>query len=132
MARRTYQNFDILSAANATGPGNSILVEDYDTVMLSFATDGGEDAALTVKVQGSIQSSAPNFAETQSATNHWDYVEVVDVEDGSLIDGDTGIAVATADDYRLLKINTNGLKWMTVNVTARSEGEVTVKAKCFS
>lgn len=131
MSHRNYQNFDILSAAGATGAGATIRVDDYRNIMLSFATDGGSDAALTVKVQGSIQTDAPNFGAAQSATNHWDYIEIIDVEDGSLIDGDTGVSVATADDYRLFEVNTNGLKWLTVNVTARTQGEVTVKARCF-
>ena len=100
--------------------------------MLSFATDGGSDAALTVKFQGSIQTDEPDFSAAQSVRNHWDYIEVIDVEDGSAIDGDAGISVSGADDYRLFEINTNGLKWINAIVSNRTEGEVTVLCKAFN
>jgi len=132
MSHRAYQNFDILTAKGADGIGTTALVEDYKNIMLSFATDGGSDAALTVKFQGSIQTSEPTFSAAQTATNHWDYIEVIDVEDGTFIDGDTGIAVAGADEYRLFEVNTNGLKWINAVVSSRTQGEVTVKCKAFN
>jgi len=131
MGHRAYQNFDILTAKGATGVGTTILVEDYRNIMLSFATDGGTDANLTVKFQGSIATDAPTFSAAQSVSNHWDYIEVIDIEDGEPIDGDTGLAVSSTDDYRLFEVNTNGLKWINAVVTARTAGEVTVKAKVF-
>jgi hypothetical protein len=131
MANRDTKEYTILSAKGATGIGNSISVEDFKNAVFSFATDGGGDAALTVKFQGSIQETCPDFSAAQSVTNHWDYIETVDLEDGAAIDGDTGVAVATADDYRLLEANVNGLKWLNAVVTARSQGEVTVKVRLF-
>lgn len=131
MSTRNSIEYTILSAAGATGAGKAILVEDFKNCVFSFATDGGGDAALTVKFQGSIQDTCPAFGSAQSVTNHWDYVEVVDLEDGTAIDGDTGVAVASADDYRLLEANINGLKWINAVVTARSAGEVTIKMRTF-
>lgn len=132
MSKRTYQNYVILDAKAATGAGTAINMQDYRHAVISFATDGGGDAALTVKVQGSIETTEPTWASAQSVTNHWDYIDVIDLQDGASIDGDTGVAVATADDYRLLQVNCDGLKWLNVIVTARTEGEVTVKAKIFA
>lgn len=131
---RSPQSITLLDAKGATGVDltNGIRVEDYRNAVLSFATDGGADAALTVKFQGSIQETAPDFSAAQSVTNHWDYIQVIDLEDAATIDGDTGISVATADDYRLLELNFNGLKWINAVVTARTQGEVTVIAKLFS
>ena len=131
MGHRAYQNFDVLSAAVATGAGATFRVEDYRNIMLSLATDGGGTADLTVMVQGSIASEEPDFDASQAVDNQWDYIAVVDAESGSAIEGDLGISVSSADDYRLLEVNTNGLKWLTVNVTAYSAGEVTVKSKAF-
>jgi len=122
----TLQTYTVLSAAATTGAGKPIYVGDKRHAVFTFATDGGADAALTVKFQGSTQDDPPTFGSAQSVTNMWDYVQVKDLEDGSTIDGDTGIAVATADDYRQVEVNTNHLKWVTANVTARTEGEVTV------
>lgn len=127
--------YTILNAKGATGAGVAILCEDFRHCVFSIATDGGSDAALTVKFQGAISSvsnASPAFGSAQSVTNMWDYVEVMDLEDGAAIDGDTGVAVASADDYRLLEANINGLKYLNAVVTARTEGEVTIKVKMFN
>lgn len=129
--------YTLLDAKAAAGAGNAILCEDFRHAILTFATDGGGDAALTVKFQGAISDgatdgSAPDFASAASVTNMWDYVEVVDYESGAAIDGDTGVAVSSADDYRILEFNINGLKYLCARVTARTEGEVTVKCKLFN
>jgi len=129
---RNSVEYTVLDAKWATGVWANILAEDFWNVVFSFATDGWADAALTVKFQWSIQETAPDFSAAQSVTNQWDYIEVIDLEDGSAIDWDTWIAVATADDYRLLEANINALKWVNARVTARTAWEVTVKAKLFN
>ena len=110
----------------------TMLAEDFRNAIFSYATDGGWDAASTVKFQWSIQDVAPDFSAAQSVTNMWDYIEVIDLEDGAAIDGDTWIAVATADDYRLFEANINALKWISATITARTAWEITLKAKLFS
>jgi len=134
---RQYKEYTILSAKGATGIGIPVLAEDFKHCIFSFATDGGADAALTVKFQGAISDGAttdqpPTFSSAASVTNHWDYIELIDLENGSAIDGDTGVAVATADDYRLLEANINGLRWLNAVVTARTAGEVTIKVKLYN
>jgi hypothetical protein len=122
----------IFEDKGATGVGTAINVEDFIHIIFQVATDGGDDATLTVKFQGSISDDAPDFSAAQSATNHWDYIQVVDLEDGSTIDGDTGFSVAGADDYRNFEININGLKWVTASITSRTQGELTVKIKTYN
>lgn len=65
------------------------------------------------------------------ATNHHDFVSAVDLQDGAAIDGDTGIAVTAAADVRNLRIDTKGLCWLNLNVTAWSAGSVTAKAVAY-
>lgn len=125
-------NYTVLNAAAATGAGNVCFVEDFRNIEVTFDTDGGGDAALTVKFAGSNQEDAPDFDAAQAVGNEWDYVQVIDKEDGSAIDGDTGVSVATADDHRHFEVNTNGLRWVTAIVTARTEGEVTVKLRAYN
>ena len=134
LLRRTRKQalFTILNAAATTGKGNDLRVEEFRNIILSIATDGGGDAALTIKIQGSISNTVPDFDAVQSVTNHWEYLSVVDLENNSAISGDTGISVATADDYRLLEVNTNAIRWLNIIVTARTEGEVTAKALLFT
>ena len=136
MSERNFVEYTILSAKGATGAGNPILCKDFRHAIFSFATDGGENAALTVKFQGSIQQGAitgpPAFGSAQSVTNHWDYIEVIDLQNGSTINGDTGVAVATADDYRNLEANINGLEYICARVTSRTAGSVTIKCKLYN
>jgi hypothetical protein len=114
----------VLSAAVATGAGSVLDVRDYQIVSIQYSAEG--TANSTTKFQGSLSEEAPTFSSAQTSANHWDYVEVVDLEDGTAIDGDTGIVV-TSDDFRNLAINVDQLNWITANVTARSGGSVTVK-----
>ena len=137
---RQSEFYTILNTKAATGAGVAIQCEDYRHAIFFFATDGGSDAALTVKFQGSLGKGrtnenmeiAPAFGSAASLTNMWDYIEVIDLVDGSAIDGDTGVAVATVDDYRMLEANINGLKYINARVTARTEGEVTVIVRLFN
>lgn len=117
----------LLNAQAATGSSSAILVADYQHICLEVGT--ASSANLTIKVQGSISDDAPTFSSAQSVSNHWDYVEIVDLEDGTSIDGDTGFSVTGTDDFRLFEVNTNNLKWLAVTVTARSAGSVTVKLR---
>ena len=121
----------LFDAKGATGVSNVIRVKDNRFVVISVATDGGTDANLTVKFQGSIQVVAPDFSAAQSVSNHYDFIDAFDLEDGASIDGDTGFVVAGADDYRLFELNVNALTHFSARVTARSVGEVTVKLLQF-
>lgn len=120
----------ILDAKAATGIGNVINVEDFRHLVL--AIDTASSANMTIKLQGSIQDTQPTFTSAQSATNQWDYIQVKDLEDGSTIDGDTGLVLAGTDDHRIFEINVNGLKWITLNITARSAGSATAIVKGFN
>lgn len=129
MKRAPTAQFTILDAKAATGIGSTLNVEDYKHIVLAIGT--ASSANLTVKIQGSISDEAPTFSSAQSVSNHWDYVQCKDLEDQASLDGDTGFVVTGTDDFRLVEVNTNGLKWINANVTARSAGSVTIKALPF-
>jgi len=119
----------ILDGATAAGIGTSLLIEDFDNIMLTL--DTASSANGTVKFQISMQEERPNFAAAQSATNQWDYVEVVDLEDGSVIDGDTGIALSGTDDHRHFECNISGARWLNARITAYTAGTWVVQGKPF-
>lgn len=127
--RRVTPEMPMLTAKDATGSGNAILVEDFIHIILAIHT--ASSANLTVKVQGSTQDEQPTWGSAQSPTNKWDYIQLKDLEDAAAIDGDTGFAVAGTDDNRLFEVNVNGLKWLNLIVTARAAGSVTATAKGF-
>jgi hypothetical protein len=116
--------YTILDAKAATGTGITVLVEDFKNIGLTFAT--ASSANLTIKIQQSDSDTSPDFSAAQSSTNQWDYVDIIDNQNGSSIDGDTGISVAGTDDVRQFEINNNGAKWLSATVTARSAGSVTL------
>jgi hypothetical protein len=106
-----------------------VMCADHEHVVLSFDTDGGGDAAFTVKLVGSIQKTLPDFAKPQGPDNQYEYIQMLDLSDSVEVDGDTGIVAATADVNRLLEANINGLQWLAVIFTDGSEGELTVRAR---
>jgi len=116
-----------LSAKAATGVGTVVDVSKYRNILV--AVIGASSPNLTVKCQGSpLMSGDANlaFGSAASDTNPWDYVGMYDLEDGSFIDGDTGIAFTGSGDVRLFKVNTDALRSLNFNVTARAAGSVTV------
>jgi hypothetical protein len=54
---------------------------------------------------------------------------IVDLEDKSSIDGDTGVAMTGADDHRHFEINVNSKRWVTVAITAWTVGKLRVGLK---
>ncbi len=55
-------------------------VDDYKACVLSFDTDGGGDAAMTIKLVGSIQTDQPDFAAPQADDNQYEFIYMVDLE----------------------------------------------------
>lgn len=118
--------------------GRNIFVRDFRHASVAVSTSNS--ANLTLKFVGAVSDSpaaadtysCPDFSASQSNSNMWDYVEVVDLEDGAAIDGDTGISPAGTDDHRLFEINVNGLDWINCIITAWSAGDVTVTVRLYN
>ena len=122
---------DCLSAAAATGAGTALRVSEDNVVSFQIGTDGGGDAALTVLFQMSNQNVEPDWDSAQSVTNHWTYINTIDMFDGDPKTGAEGFVVASADGFKDYEVNVGGMKWVNAIVTARTEGEVTVKITPF-
>lgn len=130
---------EVFRSKGATGIGNWINVEGYRHLTASLDFDAL--ANMTVKCVGSIGKGgatsssaiddAPDPTASQDEDNAYDYIEMIDLQSGSDINGDTGIAPAGAADHRLLNINTDGLKWINFYITARSAGKATARVKLF-
>lgn len=119
-----------MDAKDDAGAGNAILVDDFRHCVIAVHT--ANSANGTLKFAGSIAEDAPNFAAAQSAANSYDFIEVKDLEDGSAIDGDTGIAPAGTDDHRLFEANINGIRWLNARITAISAGDFTVTVRLYN
>lgn len=125
MARTAFPQ-KILTAKAATGIGTPMKVSSWRHVVLQLSATVNTTA--TVKIQASASEALPNFAAAQSPTNHWDYIAVYDLQDASLIAGDTGIALnndTAANNTRQYLVNSDVMQWINVEVTAYTDGAVT-------
>ena len=130
MGRRIAQHMTLLSAA-ATSVGTGWRVSDFRNCILRIS--GSSDADLTVFIKGGLGKGAefndsPDFSVEKVLRDEdsaWDYIEVVDLEDGTAIDGDTGVTLS-GNVMRLVEVNINSLDWITVESTAIVAGTVTV------
>lgn len=128
MVRRVQDETIILNLASgdAAASGLAIDVSDFRHAIVSVAFTGFTG---TIKFQASAKLTKPTFSSAQSSSNEWEYVQVIDLEDGASIDGDTGIVGSTTTDVRLFEINTNLISWLCVTATAKSAGAVKVTAR---
>lgn len=110
--------------------GKNIFCADFRHIKLEIGTSN--NANLTFKVVGSDSEDCPDFSAAKSVSNNWEYIGVIDREDGSPIDGDTGISFAGTDDYRQLTVNADGLRWVNIIITAWSAGDITAKATLYT
>ena len=118
------------AATGTVAPRSKVVMcADHENVVLSFDTDGGGDAALTVKLVGSIQKTPPDFAQAQGVDNQYEFIQMIDLESSAEVAGNTGLVVATADINRMLEANINCLQWISVIIPEGTEGELTVRAR---
>ena len=116
----------IFDGAVADGVGVTMPVKDFDSVVIATSGVWGTTTIL-FKVQGAIGKSAPTFSTAQSVTNHWDYVQIVDLQDGANIPGDTGVTLAAAS-YNLYEINTSHLDYINIDLD-RTAGSFSAVAR---
>lgn len=130
--RQVQSEIKILDAVSATGAGNKILCADFRHIELTIATTGmGAGDTIVVKIQKSNALDAPDFDAAKTINNDWDYVQNISGEDGASYDGDVGQSFADANDTIQLAVNTDGARWITVNVISISDAVNTdVSAKC--
>jgi len=113
-----------MTAQAATGAGITAFVGDFRHKELTISTTGlGAGDSIVFKVQGTSQEfdTAPAFGSAASTSNEWEYIQIVDLEDGSTLDGDDGVTIATTDAVRKFAINVDSLTFVTVNITTISD-----------
>ena len=108
--------------------GKKVLVSDASSVILSLNT--ANSGAFTLQVQGSTQDDV-DFNAAASATNRYDYLQIVDLNSGTKYPGDDGYVLAGVDQQLLFEINVNGMRWVTVLVTSWSAGNLDAKASIY-
>jgi len=116
----------VMDAVTATTTGNFTLSQNYRNIVYSIDTSGSANAFI--QFVGSIGTSTPSTTLARSNANQFEYIVVVDLEDGTAIDGDTGIQLTGTDDNRLIEVNTNLLRWVAPVLTRYSAGTINIQA----
>lgn len=145
----TFSLQDVNTGANVAGSGAGagsggvvalapkiIDVSDFRDIVISVETSGSFNA--TVKVAGSIgklksdttaiSGETPNFGATQSKSNPYTFVQIINLDTAAAVNGATGITSAGTDLHNAYEVNTNGLRYLTLVPTAWTAGAITVKA----
>jgi hypothetical protein len=130
MGRFRGPHIAVLSAKAATGIGTTLDVRDFRHIVIQVTT--ASSGSLTVKFQGSDADTEPTFSSAASGTNPWEYVAANALNDGTVLDGDTGVVFAGTDGVQYFMLNTDAISWFNCNVTARVAGNVTVKVRGYS
>ncbi len=115
----------ILNAKGANGVGTATNVQNFKNIIIQLAT--ASNAALTVKIQASISAAAPDFSAAASPSNHWTYIQVVDLISNLPIIGGTGITASGTDLFQLLELDVNGIRWINMEVSSWTVGTITTK-----
>ena len=125
-----HKHHTFFTAKAETGIGNYCFASAYDKI--GFTVDANSVSTLTVKFQGSIMEDAPDFTASQTSINQWDYIEVVDMEDGTAYNGDVGCAIAGAVEHLQFQANVDGLIWVNVVISDYTSGDVTARGVLFN
>jgi hypothetical protein len=99
-------------------------------MMLTLATANNWE--WTIKVVWSFQFDKPDFAQSADLDNQWSYISIRDLEDGTNIDGTTGISLSWTDVVNSYLVNTPWLRWIWVVVSSYTAWDITVTLNGFS
>lgn len=121
--RTVLSSIPVLKEANSLGAGLSVFSSDFRHKSLEIGTDGmGAADTITVKVYSSNQIEEPDFDSAADInTNSWAPIQGIENEDGSPVDGNTGITFSDGDSMRRFAINEDFSRWITVVVTVISD-----------
>ena len=117
----------VMDEVATTTIGTEFLTNDYKLVLFTVANTASTG---THRFACSDQEDV-DFATAAGPTNRWDYTEVVDRENGSSIDGDTGWATTNNSEVRSFVVNIDGSYYCTAFWT-RTNGTSTVMMRPYN
>lgn len=114
-----------------------LLVDDWRNVIFSVETSGSFNG--TFKIAGSLgnpvttaagqySEDTPNFGGTQSASNQYSFLQIINLDTAATVNGATGVTSAGTDLHNTYEVNVNAVKYITWVFTAWTAGTVTIKA----
>ena len=102
------------TSTNANYAGLPVInVNDFDTIAYTVSS---QNASGTLRFICSTQDTEITTA-VSSTSNRWDYVDVVDTEDETSIDGDTGVVMVTSTDVRTFVVRNAVYRWCSAIIS---------------
>lgn len=83
----------------------------------------------TIKFAGSNSDTPPAFGSAAALGNEWDFVKCINQNDGSAVNGGTGLAGTATTAVYQLEVNTNAFKWIAGIISGYSAGTISVRVK---
>ncbi len=114
-----------------------LLAQDWTNCILSFESSGSLNA--TIKIAGSLgkpvsaatdkrSEDTPNFGATQSKSNPYTFLQIINLDTAAAVNGATGITSAGTDLHTTYEVNINAIKYLCPVLTAWVAGAITLKA----
>lgn len=131
MFRRVQKGVTIINAATTNGFSGMFDVSDFRNCLL--AMHFSSSPAMTVKVAGGIGTKvvcgwlpANSPASNSGPNNLWSFVQIKNMKSGTTYAGNSGTQV-NAGGTALFQVDVNALDWLSVFITSRTAGTITVK-----
>ena len=134
---RQHVRYYLHTATSTEGSSGPICVAGFRHKTLTIASTGISGDSYTVKVQGGIGNAAeaPDFSAAQSPSNIWDYIQIIDLQNGAAVNGDTGVTMTT-NDVRLFAVNVDTLSFVGATISGKTDaddsGKITVILDCYN
>lgn len=113
------------SLDSVTGISYGMNVIDYVNCVITVAGSTSADFTIKVKSANDESDTTVDFAAAASRTNKWSTKQVVNLEDGSVIDGDTGIVFGGAglsDGVYQFELNVNAIDYLQFQISSYTAG----------
>lgn len=119
---RDVKYYPLFKLKAATGISIPVDVRDFKTAQIALVATN--TAAFTIKVKASLQQNPPDFTKASVPGNQWAYVQFLDLDTGNFADN----LVFAADGTKQIEVNTNGITWFALEISAYTTGKLTADA----
>jgi len=122
MALRQVVKYDLWTQSTVAATAKTILARDFRNAI--FDVVSATSADQKIQFVASKQEDKPNFDAAVTTTNRWQYVQAIDLNDGSPITGTTGYTFSWVESKQF-ELNLNGEYWIGMKLISGSAGSIT-------
>ena len=140
MARSFQSAITVLNAVTRSNTADPVWVQvsDFRHMIFSIITSGNTTATIQVigsikgQNEGTTTEKPPSLASSASVTNQYAPIGFYDLNTATFTIGNTGLVLSGTDIINNFQVNTDGLEWVTLQVTAYTSGTISAFLKPFN